>query len=198
MKTNFKNQNASFHQNEQRALSSPEGKEDRVARLYAERGGPLLAWLVDEARARDIGMQSLARQLGVTYGYIAQLRSGLREVTHISQGFAEACARFLGVPTVMVMVLAGAISIRDFAFPNESDDVFVERAYRRMLLDPKAKEFLPRNPGMLNVEAKTALLRLYAESSGHDVFGWRELPEMVRWLQRAAVVHIDNELAVVT
>ncbi|AOW13154.1 hypothetical protein LPB72_07265 [Hydrogenophaga crassostreae] len=196
MKTNFKNQNGCVQQHEQGALPKPEGKENRVSRLYAGRGGPLLAWLVDEARIRDIGMQNLARQLGVSYGYIAQLRSGHREVTHISQGFAEACGRFLGVPTIMVKVLAGAISIRDFAFPNEPEEVFVERAYRRMLLDPKAKEFFPRDPGMLSVEAKTALLRLYAESSGNDVFGWRELPEMVRWLQRATMVHIDSELAV--
>jgi hypothetical protein len=34
---------------------------------------------------------------------------------------------------------------------------------------------------------------MYAETSGQDVYGLQELPETVRWLQRAAVLHVENE-----
>lgn len=172
-----------------------ETAEQRVMRLYNSAGGPLLGWLTDEAQSRRLTQGELAAQLGVTYGYIAQLRNGNRQVDSISHGFATACARFLGVPTVIVFLLSGFLSMRDFAFTQESEEAILERAIRRVQSDPHIRASLPFDLTRLPVEAQRAIALLYSESTGADVFRLRELPECVRWLQRAAVIHDENEFA---
>ena len=48
----------------------------------------------------------------------------------------------------------------------------------------------------LTLSAKRALVAMYVEASGRDVFGMHQLPEMVRWLQRAAAIHDESEAEV--
>ena len=52
-----------------------ESREERVSRLYASPGGPLIGWLFDECRRRRQEYREMAACLGVTYGYVNQLRS---------------------------------------------------------------------------------------------------------------------------
>ena len=172
-----------------------ETAEQRVLRLYNSAGGPLLGWLTDEAQSRRLTQGELAAQLGVTYGYVAQLRNGNRQVDSISHGFATACARFLGVPTVVVFLLSGFLTMRDFAFTQESEEATLDRAIRRVQSDPHVRAALPVDLALLPADAQRAIAVLYSESTGADVFRLRELPECVRWLQRAAVIHDENEFA---
>ena len=73
-----------------RLASSPvETKEERVRRLYSYEGGALMGWLLDECRIRGFTLQALAAELGVTYGYLNQLRSGLREISQVGPRFAQ-------------------------------------------------------------------------------------------------------------
>ncbi len=69
-----------------------DSREERVSRLYASPGGPLIGWLFDECRRRRQEYREMAACLGVTYGYVNQLRSGLRQARHISDDFAVSCA----------------------------------------------------------------------------------------------------------
>lgn len=172
-----------------------ETAEQRVMRLYNSAGGPLLGWLTDETRSRGLTQCEMAAQLGVTYGYIAQLKNGHRQVNSISHGFAMACARFLGVPTVVVFLLSGFLTMRDFAFTEESEEAILDRAIRRVQSDPHIRASLPFDLRLLPVDAQRAIAMLYSESTGTDVFRLRELPECARWLQRAAVIHDENEFA---
>mgnify|MGYP001600330484 FL=1 len=67
-----------------------ESKADRVERLYQSPGGPLMGWVFDEAHTRGHDVKEMAQALGVTYGYINQMRNGIRSTEGISQDFAEA------------------------------------------------------------------------------------------------------------
>ena len=96
-----------------------ESREERVSRLYASPGGPLIGWLFDECRRRRQEYREMAACLGVTYGYVNQLRSGLRQARHISDDFAVSCAHYLGVPPVVVKMVAGRIPMSDFVTPRE-------------------------------------------------------------------------------
>ena len=173
----------------------PETAEQRVLRLYNAAGGPLLGWLTDEAQSRRLNQAELAAELGVTYGYIAQLRNGLRRVDSISYNFARSCALFLGVPTVIVFMLSGVLTMRDFSFTNETEEAILERAIRRVQSDPHIRSSLPVDLALLPVDAQRAIVLMYSEATGADVFRLRELPECARWLQRAAVIHDENEFA---
>lgn len=170
-----------------------ESAEERVHRLYAGKGGPLIGWLLDEARARGMQISEMAEQLGVTYGYINQLRSGIRDTAAIGQGFAEACGRFLGVPPVVVKLLGGRILLSDFLAPDESEEQLVDRAFRVMLEDPVARKCLPADVDGLSAEARRALVLMYAESSGQALFHLDSLPAILRHLHSAAIVHEESQ-----
>lgn len=172
--------------------ASYETREQRVARLYAFPGGPLIGWLYDECRRRGQELRQLAEALGVTYGYINQLRSGLRLTRHISDDFAVSCARYLGVPPVVVKMVAGRIPMSDFVQPHEPVEEAMDRAMACMLDDPIARHVLPADLSGLSIEAKQGLVALYIEATGRDVLGARQLPELVRWLQRAATIHDES------
>lgn len=77
-------------------------------------GTPLMEVLEAAAKRKRLNKQELAEALGVTYGYLAQLKNAVREPKNISDSFAEACAGFLGVPRIQVLLLAGRVRPSDF------------------------------------------------------------------------------------
>lgn len=172
---------------------SDDAPEERVRRLYAGDGGPLVQWLLDEARRRRIDLKDMAKEVGVTYGYIHQLRTGLREKPSLD--FARGCASFLGVAPVVAMLVGGVVGVRDFSTRALSEAETVDRALRRMQDDPHLRASIPVDLARVNAEGKRALALLYADTSGHDIFGVRHLPDIVRWLQRAAEIHDENAFA---
>jgi transcriptional regulator with XRE-family HTH domain len=175
------------------AVSVQETPEQRLMRLYAAEGGPLLGWLFDECDRRGQTRKELAAELGVTYSYLYQLRCGVRQTRHLSSDVASACAEYLGVPPVVVKLLAGALPMSDFVWPAQSEEAVMDRALDTMKVDPVARALIPADVKSLPLAAKRSLVLMYAESSRQDVFGVRQLPDVLQWLQRAAVVHDDNE-----
>ena len=58
-------------------LPAAETPDARVERLYNADGGPLVGWLLDEARQRRIRLTEMAEQLGVTdFEELTRLLSG--------------------------------------------------------------------------------------------------------------------------
>ena len=170
-----------------------ESEDERVQRLYNSEGGPLIGWLFDEARRRRQDYKTMSRELGVTYGYINQLRTGIRNPSQISQNMAEACSRYLGVPTVVVKLVCGSLRMSDFASRQQSREQLIERGLRQIQDDPKIRKLLPCNLHQLPIEAKEAIVMLYGEVKGCDMLGLSQLPDVLQLLQRAAVIHDENE-----
>lgn len=164
-----------------------ETAEQRATRLYSAEGGALIAWLYDEARRRRQTCAEMARELGVTAGYINQLRVGIRQLSHISQEFGDACAAYLGVPPIVVKLLSGRVRVSDFLLPAESEEEQVRRAVDRLLDDDHARSVLPDNVRELSLEAKKVVLMMYTEATGMDVFNVTSLPRILQYLQCAAV-----------
>lgn len=178
-----------------RNSAQAESREQRVQRLLTHEGGPLIAWLFDEARRRRMELNEMAEELGVTYGYINQLRTGIRKTNQISYVVARACAEFLGVPIVVVHLLSGFLSMEDFLLPAESEEQRLDRAIRQMQDDPSVRASVHIDLGELDIEGKRAMVLMYAQATGQDLLGLHELPVMLRWLQRAAVIHDENQFA---
>lgn len=175
------------------ALGNVETRDARVQRLYSAPGGALMGWLFDEARARGHQQHDLSKLLGVTVGYLHQLRNGMRQASNISADFAASCASYLKVPTIVVKLVSGQVRMSDFAWPNVSETDLVERAFQRLCTDPVVMAALPARLDSLNFEARRALVLLYSEVSCQDFFSLREVPETVRWLQRAVEIHDESE-----
>jgi transcriptional regulator with XRE-family HTH domain len=168
-----------------------ESPTQRVERIYQQVGGPLIGWLGDEASKRGQTFDEMAETLGVTSGYFLQLCKGIRNIDSASQEFFVACARYLGVPPVVCKLLAGNLRMSDFLLRAESEEEAVDRSFRKMTDDPTARSLLPSDTSAFSTEAKRSLVLMYAESSGQDILGARRLPDIVYWLQRAAVLFDD-------
>jgi hypothetical protein len=105
----------------------------------------------------------MAAELGVTYGYIHQLRTGIRRTSSVSHDFASACGACLGVPTVVVLLLAGFLTMRDFAVRALSEEELVDRAVRQMMDDAHVRSCLPVDAAALSLDAKRALVAMYCK-----------------------------------
>ena len=165
----------------------------RVDRMYASKEGPLMAWLADEAKRRGHDWADMASCLRVTVGYIYQLRTGIRLTSQISHEFARSCAQYLGVPPILVKLIAGNIRLSDFCTPVQTEEDCVERAFEQLMKDPEFRPCLPQLPRELSFDAKKSLVMLYTQKSDKDLLGYRQLPKLAAWLQRAAMIHDDND-----
>lgn len=106
-------------------------------------GGALLAMLSGRARQLGHTRGELARRLGVTYGYIAQLASGHRKPEHISDEFAEACARYLGMPKVTIMMACGRLKPEDVFEKPDEIAAALPKALEYIALDPVFGPIMP-------------------------------------------------------
>lgn len=166
-----------------RKVRGPKGDSARVAwsgGLSAEElarpGGVLLSMLVH--RANELGHQlgDMARELAVTYGYISQLRSGLRKTAHISDQFANACALYLGAPRMTVLLASGRINPEDvFSNPVELVST-LPRAIQFMLGDPKYGPLMP--PDLIDADPKLQyfIVAMFEDATGRTLLPGRADP----------------------
>ncbi len=160
----------------------------RITRYYSEAGGPLLAWLADEARRRGDTPEEMARALGTTVEYIEALKSGHQKVSASSDEFAKGCADYLGIQVIAVKLIADRIPLTDFLQPDESEAEVVQRRFDALLRDPAIRAVMPDCPSALSLEAKRALVRLHAKLTHADPYDTRVLERVVHELQRASLM----------
>lgn len=129
-------------------------------------GGLLLGALSSCASDRGHQFNQMAAELGVTYGYIAQLRNGTREVSQISDDFARACANYLMVPRMTVLMLAGRITPEDFFESHEAMVSEVTRAFEYVCADPKWGPLITAEVRLGNVNSHFGVVRLYEGATG--------------------------------
>jgi transcriptional regulator with XRE-family HTH domain len=67
----------------------------------------------------EMTQNTLANALLVTTGFLSQLESGIRPTAEINNDFARACAKYLRVPAIVVMLVAGSISHADLAVQED-------------------------------------------------------------------------------
>ena len=169
-----------------------ESPEERVERFYTAESGPLMAWLVDECHNRGDELPAMAAELGITYGHLNQLLKGLRKTHESSHNFCVACARYLGVPTIAVKIVANVVLMSDFLPPTESEADAIHRAIRHLEHDPLMRQALPLDLSSLPFEAKKAIVLMYVQLSNHDIFDLKALPSILHWCKKAATTHDDK------
>lgn len=150
----------------------------------------LIDWLYCTAAARGQTKAEMASHLGVTFGYIRQLATGVRLVEQVSGEFCRACAEYLDIPPVAVMLAAGRITLSDFLMPE------VERApgwqltagLERIAADPLVGCLMPPEVWDAPDSVKQLLVALYEDATKQELMPTRQLPVLFRGLQDAAVV----------
>lgn len=80
---------------------------------------PLLRALVSEATRRGDTLATLAKKLGVTYERLAQWRRNDAQIAKAHRSVLEKAASYLGLPTVLVLMMAGFAGLDDFIWPSQ-------------------------------------------------------------------------------
>jgi hypothetical protein len=165
----------------------------RLGSLPTEADPPLLRVLLKEAVRRKHHLNEMALSLGVTYGYISQLRRGIRQCEHISQEFALACSRYLGVPAALVKLWAGRIRADDFVWPNKAADQALADGFARMVDDPTVLGLMPEELLSASPPIKRFVVNLFHECVDAHPRSLRAMPTALDYLQRAALNEADFE-----
>lgn len=145
-------------------------------------GGTLLAMLTGRAQELGHSRGEMAEHIGVTYGYVAQLISGHRMPENMSMDVLEACAQYLGVPKLTVLVAAGIVKPEDTQEHPEQIGNTVTAALQFISKDSTFGPLMP--PELLSVSASSQLqyfvVRLF-EAATHSklIPGERSVEEIL-------------------
>lgn len=130
------------------------------------RGATLLQWIIETANEQGLQLNQVAAKLGCTYGYLHQLRKGMKPVPGISEQLIDACAEFLGIPRLAVMIAADIVKPTDFYADEELVTSSLDAALRLIRSDP---EWGPRcSPAVMDLDTRGKLfvINLYEQARG--------------------------------
>ena len=163
----------------------------------ARPGGLLLASLIRCANERRHQLNDMARELGVTYGYVNQLRNGIRNTYKVSDDFALACARYLGVPRLTVLMMAGRVTPED-AF--ESEEMFateISRAMGFLVDDPEWGHLVTPELRKSSLESQYLLVRMYEKATGKVLMrGHLDVKTLAEEIRKLKQIQADRLSAV--
>jgi len=152
-------------------------------------GGALMAMVMQRANERRHELKVVAEQLGVSYGYIAQLRNGARQTKTISDSFVSALAVYLDRPRIAVLLAAGKVRPEDFYSDPNRAMADLPGALRFILGDNEWGGWAPQNLLELPAEIQFFIVRLYEKATDRILLPGRENPEIIarqvqEWLDR--------------
>ena len=153
---------------------APEPWSGEVDETFAVRpGGLLTAALVQCAAERGQSFPEMCRELGYSYPYLNLLMSGVRDITQISDDFARACAAYLRVPRMTVLMMAGRITQADLMEPGMFKPQTIEPAFQVLIKDAAWGPLVTEELREVSLRSRYALVKLYEKAEGKKL-----LPEM--------------------
>jgi len=154
---------------------------------------PLLRLLVAEATRRGHTLAELAKRLGVTYGRLTQWRRNESAMANAHASVLELSAQYLGVPTVVVLVIAQKIGLQQFVWPTKASLTDrISREIDRLRRDPFLGAFVPAELTTASPALQLFVVFLFHELEGDESQG----KSMYNWLtlmHQAAVGNVDAQ-----
>ena len=153
---------------------------------------PLLRILVLTAVQRGDTLAALARKLGVTYARLGQWRRGEAAIAAASRSVHLRAAQYLGIPSVLVLVLAGVVQLSDFVMPDaEALDIRIHHELEAMRQDPYVGAFVPSALATAPHDVVMFVIFLYREINGSALASRRNV-QWISALHSAAVSQSDG------
>lgn len=168
-----------------KAVDRPEIVESAPRRAYVgmtedelkRPGAALIQWLLETANSRGHTLKEMADSIGVTYGYIAQMRNGIRSPASISDEFAAGAARYLGVARAAVWFAAGRMTLDDFHDQPETLDPYLDAALSYIRRDPAYSPYMPGSVSLMNRAEKQFIILCYERATGRNLIPNKETVE---------------------
>ena len=149
----------------------------------------LLRALVAQATRRGETLGGLAKALGVSYERLAQWRRGEADIRSAQTSVHVRAGQYLGLPTVLVLVLAGVISLEQFVWPAK--DTMPQRLAQeleRLRQHPFLGPFVPSELTSADPAVKLFVAFLFHELSG----GPQGAMPNFRWLNALHQASVAN------
>jgi len=134
----------------------------------AQPGIELLAALYQKANEDGLNLKKLAAALDVTYGYIHQLKTGIRAIPQISDEFVTSCARYLKKPRSHVLALSCKKSLEDDFIADEIDGE-LDTVFNVIYRDSKWGGNMPLSLKSLGRRERLFIARLYESATGKTI-----------------------------
>lgn len=132
----------------------------------------LLTALILKAGAEGHSMQHLAEVLDVSYARLNQWRRGESHICNAQRSVHERAARYLGIPVVLVLVLAQSITLPDLFWPDKVGfELRVEAGIKQLFDDPFIGGFVPPAFSDASAPVKLFVLFLYRELNASGTGG---------------------------
>lgn len=129
-------------------------------------GGLLMAALIECAAERGQTQNELSECLGRHYSYLTQLRTGHRSVCNVGDDFSQACAEYLGIPRVEVLIMAGQLGPADFFQPGDAYERALTRAMNFICDDHRYGHLITNELRNAGHDTQYAIVRLYESATG--------------------------------
>lgn len=129
-------------------------------------GARLLELLFDEANRKSMGMQQLAEQIGFSRPNLYALRQKRRSVPGMARHYKEACAEFLGLPYIAVLMAAEVIRPSDFYVPIDDPEREVNTALEFIKRDPLHGKRVPADIQDADFELKLYVVECFEQATG--------------------------------
>jgi len=129
-------------------------------------GGFLMAALISHANDHRMQLTEMAKELDVTYGYINQLRNGIRRIDQISDETSQAMARFLGIPRMTVLMLSGRVTPTDCFESKEIMAEEIARGIGFICSDPKWGHLITPELRKSNEISQFGIVKMYEVATG--------------------------------
>lgn len=109
----------------------------------------------------------------LVYPYLNLPMSGVRQVNQISEDFARACAAYLRVPRMTVLMMAGRITQADLMEPGLFTPQTIDPAFQVLSKDAAWGTLVTGELRDVSMVSKYALVKMYEKAEGKKL-----LPEM--------------------
>ncbi len=130
----------------------------------------LLKALVAQAAKRGETLAGLAKILGVSYERLAQWRRGDADIRTANARVHRRAGHYLGLPPVVVLVMAGVVNLEDFVWPaTEALPKRLARELERLRQDPFLGPFVPAKLTVADPEVQLFVAFLFHELAGEPV-----------------------------
>jgi hypothetical protein len=137
------------------------------------RGSTLLAWLFSEANNKGLQLKEMAAKIGVTYGYVHQLRTGLKPVPGLSEEVIDNCATFLCVPRIAVLVAADIVRAEDLYAESDCVRTYLQPALRFIRHDPRWGGLMHPTVFEADEKIQQLIILLYEEATNRKLIPTR-------------------------
>lgn len=129
---------------------------------------PLIKALIAQAHRRGESLTTMANHLGVSYERFCQWRRTPSSIANANEVVFIKASQYLGVPTILVMVMAGRVELHQFVWPAAA--TLEERVFRelsQLRKDPFLGGFVPNELSDSPLPVQLFVLFLYNQLGRH-------------------------------